>query len=359
MEEIKFVMPEPILDKKEENSLIILTDRYEKMLEPTKIKKAGQKMKGIIPTNALEKVGAIKGSLTEKELYIKCMEVVMEGFKFIEKTAAKYTLSRTSIIEKVNQIIPDNDISSIEEICFARGYDIAKILDRENNLNIGLALAEGGATGAFGFAGLPFNLVLSIFLYYRAVQSVAMYYGYDVKDDPAELEIASEVFMNSISPSQNNFNEMSSLIGKVMVLTETTAIKQTVKKGWQAMAERGGAALLIVQMRALANKSAQKALEKAGQKELEETVFQNVFEQVGKKLTQKAVGKSVPIIGGVIGALFDSAQMKKILDYANIFYNKRFILDKEMRINDIMRIEDNVIFYEDVEDAMESDTDKK
>lgn len=353
MSDSNFVIPEPILDKKEENSLIILTDKYEKMLEPTRISKAGQKIKGLIPEKAVATVNGAKEALTERELFIKAMEIVMEGFKFVEKTAAKYSLSRKSIVEKVNRIVPDNEISTIEEICFARGYDIAKIVDNDSLINTGFAALEGGITGAFGFPGLPFNLVLSIFLYYRAVQSVAMFYGYDVKDDPAELEIAGEVFMNALSPSSNNINEMSSIIGKVMIMTETTAIKQTVKKGWQAMAERGGAALLIVQMRALANKSAQKALEKAGAKGFEETMFQNVFEQVGKKLTKKVVGKSIPIVGGVIGALFDTAQMRKIVDYANIFYNKRFVMDKEMRINDIMGMEDGIVYFEDIKTVEE------
>lgn len=39
---------------------------------------------------------------------------------------------------------------------------------------------------------MPFNLGLSTFLYYREVQSVAMYYGYDIKNDTAELVIANE-----------------------------------------------------------------------------------------------------------------------------------------------------------------------
>jgi len=65
-----------------------------------------------------------------------------------------------------------------------------------------MAFAEGGATGYFGFAGLPLNLVLSMFLYYRAVQSIAMFYGYDVKHDSAELVIAGEVFMSALSSGE-------------------------------------------------------------------------------------------------------------------------------------------------------------
>ena len=121
---------------------------------------------------------------------------------------------------------------------------------------MGLALIEGGVTGAFGFTGLPFNLVLSTFIYYRAVQSIAMYYGYDVKNDSAELIIASDVFMNALSPKSKGSNEITDIIGKIMLMTELTAIKQTAKKSWSDMAARGGLSLLITQMRALANKAA-------------------------------------------------------------------------------------------------------
>lgn len=89
-----------------------------------------------------------------------------------------------------------------------------------------MTLVEGGSTGCFGFAGLPFNLVLSIFLYYRAVQSIAMFYGYDIKNDPSELVIASDVFMNALSPNSQGTNEMTGIIGKIMVMTELTAVKQ-------------------------------------------------------------------------------------------------------------------------------------
>ena len=87
-------------------------------------------------------------------------------------------------------------------------------------------------------------------------------------------------------------------------------------------------------MRALANKSAQKALEKAGKGGLEKSIFSDVFEQIGKKLSQKALKTSIPhIVGAVIGGTIDTSQMINILKYANIFYCKRFILEKEENIN--------------------------
>lgn len=61
-------------------------------------------------------------------------------------------------------------------------------------------------------------------------------------------------------------------------------------------------------------------------------VFKEAFEQIGRKLTLKTVQKAVPVVSAVFGALIDTAQMNKVLEYADIFYQKRYILEKESRI---------------------------
>lgn len=326
-------IPEQIIDAKEEKLLTELTDAYNKMIKPTKVNEAFSKIGEKIPAVIKEKAGVLKNELSENDLFIKSLTTLGKGFELLEQYAAKITLSRNQIVEAINKITPDNEITTLDEICLARGYDISKIVDKYKLVDIGAALTEGAATGAPGFAGIPFNLVLSTFLYYRAVQSIALFYGYDIKNDPAELEIASEVFMNAMNPKSSTDNELSSTIAKIMLLSTATSVKQTVKKGWGAMAEKGGVHLLIVQLRALANGAAKKALEKAGKKGLEKTVFTEVFEQIGKRLTQKSVERAIPYVGAFIGAVIDTSQMISILKYANIFYQKRFILEKEMRID--------------------------
>ncbi len=214
---------------------------------------------------------------------------------------------------------------------------MSKLVNAYKDQDLLTAFIEGGVTGVAGFWGLPFNLVLSTFLYFRAVQSIAMFYGYDVKNNSEELVIASEVFARALSPSSNDTNsELTGIIGKVMLMTQASLVKQTAKKTWTDMATRGGMPLLLAQMRALANKTAQKALEKAGAKGLENSLFREVFEQIGRKLTLKMVQKAVPVISAVFGALIDTAQMKTVLEYADIFYQKRFILEKEGRINNLI-----------------------
>lgn len=351
MEGKNYVVPEPVLNQKEITSLAVLTERYNKLITPGVLAKTGSKIGKVIPEPVKKFGGTVKDTITEAELFAQCMKVVVEGFNILEKQAARLSISETAIVKKVNKSLKDNEITSLQEVCLARGYDISKAVESYKRQDLLLALAEGGTTGYFGFAGLPFNLVLSVFLYYRAVQSVAMFYGYDVKNDSAELVIASEVFMNAMSPSSSGADEMSSIIGKVMLMTEITAVKQTAKKTWSDMAARGGVGLLLTQMRALANKSAKKALEKAGQKGLENSLFSEIFEQIGKKLSKKALGKALPVAGAVIGALFDTAQMNTILEYADVFYNKRYILEKEARINSLIGIEDIVVETIEIEDA--------
>lgn len=103
-----------------------------------------------------------------------------------------------------------------------------------------------------------------------------MFYGYDVKNYSTELVIASEVFTNALSPSTSDANnEATNIIGKIMLMSQAAVVKQTAKKTWTDMAARGGIPLLL-------------------------------------------------------------AQMKKVLEYADIFYQKRFIVEKESRIYNLI-----------------------
>ena len=350
--EKNYSIPEQVIDVKEEQMLVALTDTYKKLIEPNQVSKALQKVGDKIPESVKLAFGNTKEKITEAEIFIKSLQTLGKAFQKLELYASKVTLSEKQVVSLVNDIVVDNEITSLEEICLARAYDVSKLVSKMKLADISAAAIEGAATGAPGFVGLPFNLVLSTFLFYRAVQSIAMFYGYDVKNDPAELQIASEVFMNALNPKNNNGSELSDTIAKVMLITTATSVKQTVNKGWQKMAEKGGVHLLLTQMRALANGAAKKALEKAGKKGLEKTAFTEIFEQIGKRLSQKAIGKAIPYVGAVIGMGIDTAQMIKITEFANVFYSKRFILEKELRINALINGESEYIVVEDYEEIV-------
>lgn len=331
-----WVLPDPLLTNRELAELEALTEQYEKMVAPSKLKQLTDKAGSKIPENLRATVGDALDGLTseiqQQELYAQVMKQVVDGFKVIEEQAAKYSVTEAQIVEAANTTLENVTIRSIDELFMLRSFDVAKIAAGENGKHLLLAATEGAVTGAPGFAGLPFNIVFSMFLYYRAVQSVAMMYGFNVKEDPAEMVIAGDVFSNAMAPSAGSADGMALAIGKVMLVAEMEGVKQTVKKGWTAMAARGGAAMLVTQIRALANVAARKALENTGKKSIESSVFKNVLEQIGRNITQKSLGKAIPVFGGAVGALFDVSQMNRVLQYANIFYHKRFIIEKQERV---------------------------
>ncbi len=326
-------MPVPVLDKKELDTLDSLTTRYAKLTEPSTISKLGKKAGQLVPEQVKTLGKNISSSVSEQDLYVQATQLISSGFAAVQEQAAKFSMNEDQILKKVNASSVDHKVTSLDELCLLRSYDLSKLVSQYKGQDTLAAILEGGGTGAFGFWGLPFNLVLSTFLYFRAVQTIAMFYGFDVKNDSEELATASIVFTTALSPANHDINnEATSIISKIMVMSQAAVVKQTANKTWTDMAARGGVPLLLAQMRALANKAAQKALENTGRKGLENTVFKDAFEQIGRKLSLRSIGKAVPVFSAAIGALIDTAQMKKVLEFADIFYQKRFILEKGTRI---------------------------
>ena len=61
------------------------------------------------------------------------------------------------------------------------------------------------------------------------------------------------------------------------------------------------------------------------------------------ELNQNFIKKSIPFVSAGISAFLDTAQMKKVLEYADIFYQKRFIAEKESRIRSLMEKEEKSV----------------
>lgn len=325
-------IPDPMLDTRELKELDSLTERIKKLEEPDVLKKMGDAIGQIVPSQVKDALDGAANAVQSQKLYEDAMGVIAKGFLAVEEQAARFTIDEHAVLDEYRKTYPNLAINSLNELSLLRSYDVAKVAHDQKVQHLLVAFAEGAATGAPGFAGLPFNLVLSTFLYYRAVQSIAMLYGYDAKNNPDELMIAGEVFSYSLMPGEGRNDGLAGTVGKIMMLAEVTTVRQTVKKGWKAMIEQGGTTLLIAQIRSLAHGAARKALEKAGKKGLEVGAFRSVFEQVGRRLTQKAIGRAVPFVGAAIGAFFDAGQMSAVLEYADIFYHKRFIMEKEYRV---------------------------
>ena len=99
-EENNILLPSPIIDAKEDDSIKKLCERYEKLVTPGMLAKMGKKAVEVIP-KPIKNVGKkAKNAITEQELYVQCIKVVVEGFGILEKQAAKLTVSENVIVKK-------------------------------------------------------------------------------------------------------------------------------------------------------------------------------------------------------------------------------------------------------------------
>ncbi len=142
----------------------------------------------------------------------------------------------------------------------------------------------------------------------------------------------------------SHFEETTSPVERVLLVGKGVAIKIGVKSSWKELAMRGGVAALMTEMRTVALRtaeeqalrSAEEQAARVGAREIEQLVVRDALQQAGKDAAQKLVQRSIPMVSGIIGGYFDTKKVARALEVADIFYQKRFILEKEKRVQDLL-----------------------
>jgi hypothetical protein len=337
----KFIAPSPILDGREEQRLISLTADYQKFIAPGRISKAIGRARDAIVQITPEKFKKLSGdafnAASEHAVIQKAMAVAGKGLGVLgNQSAQRLVVSAEGVVQTLSR--PEHPLTSYRHICGLRSYTVEEIVKSKGFQHRALAFLEGGITGAPGLVGIPFNIALSFLLFFRATQSIAMYYGYDVKREPSELEAAAQITLECLAPGTAAGEEsFSGLIAKMMAVGELSALNASLSKTYAQMIGKKGFSLFYVQFRALANKAAEKALKKAGEKGIEAGIYKNLLEQVAKQVPKATAQRAIPLISGFIGAGVDSYVMHRILIGANLVYHKRFIVEKADRIKTVLK----------------------
>ncbi len=322
------------LDDKEEKSLEVLTEKYEKFIKQGLINKGFCKLKTvsgkIIPEPVQKYCQDGLDNLSELAIWKKVMKMAADGFITLQAVSSKYSINENDIIKKMNKI--NIEVDSIDKIKRMRSYEIEKIVNSFDWKVYLQNILQSAPCGAAGMYGLPFNTVLGTFIQFRTVQLIAMHYGYDIKSSQAELDYAGDVLIQIMMKGRiSDADGFGETIAKMMSIAELTSLRSALKsKTYEQMAKAGGAQLLYAQMRAITNKAAVKALEKAGQSGIENKTLTKILEALSKKMTQTAGAKAIPAISAALNVLIDTYQIHKVLKIANVIYQKRFLLDKEM-----------------------------
>jgi hypothetical protein len=330
-------MTNDYLDEKEQALFKSLSEDWEKFISPSNFEKSVKKIAApiekIIPQKIRDEFPEhVKEAMTWDTI-LQVMEFATKGYGVLSEQLLKYTLTKKKIEKSLSKKIGSD--CEFNKICELKSYDIEACINNNKIRKQVTAVLEGGITGVFGFWGVPFNIVVSFLIYYRAVQHIALFYGYDIIEDSRELEIASEVLINSLSPNPVQAGEgVGKYMLKAMFCTEMTSLQRALiqNKSFQEMALKGGSQLFYTQIRALANKAAEKGLQKAGEKGIENVFLKKILENVGRKLPKQIAGKSIPFFGAFIGGGFDTFYMTRVIKGANIQYHKRFLIEKKARI---------------------------
>lgn len=155
----------------------------------------------------------------------------------------------------------------------------------------GLALAEGGATGAVGLPGIPVNIVALITLSLRAVGEYATHCGFDVSLQQERLFALNVLGLAS----------SSSDAAKQVAMAQLVRIASDVakKKAWRDLERHA----FVTALQALAR-------------------------QLGIRLTKAKLAQIIPALGGAIGAGFDTYYISRVCDAAYFLYRERFLARK-------------------------------
>lgn len=95
------MLPVCIIDNKEDDSMISLANRYEKLIEPTLPARAVSKAKDLVPEVVQKQIEKLAVSITDQELYTQIMNVIASGFDILVKNASKVSLSEDYIVEQI------------------------------------------------------------------------------------------------------------------------------------------------------------------------------------------------------------------------------------------------------------------
>lgn len=121
-------------------------------------------------------------------------------------------------------------------------------------------------------------------------------------------------------------------VGKDMTITEVEVTGQLVGRGRTALAGRGGIPLPPTQLRALVLRvCAEGAGRCQGAGTREERLLQRAHTGRRRPYTECHQGCRSRL-GGVSGARFDANIMSRMLDFAEVFHLKRFVLEKDLRV---------------------------
>ena len=178
-----------------------------------------------------------------------------------------------------------NDLPDIHGLDLMHIDEVMAGLDRKY---VGLASAEGVATGAAGAAGIVPDLVALVAINLRASGEMATYCGFDITD-PAERVFALEILDLVARPGNNTKNV-------TLAPAVRTASRVARQHGTQILEQVGVG-----------------------------NVIEGIVRRLGMNLTEKKLAQMVPVTGALMGGGLNYLYTTKVCQTASYLYRERVL----------------------------------
>jgi hypothetical protein len=191
--------------------------------------------------------------------------------------------------------------AGVSDIAALREGELAvcdRLADGVHNWAIGMAAAEGTATGALGLLSAPVDIPAIITLALRTIHKVGLCYGY------ASSTEEDETFVRGILAASG----ANSMEEKIAALAALNALRTVLlQQSWKTIG--------------------QKALQDRLGKEAILVLIRNLGKQVGINVTKRRALAAIPAIGAVIGGSVNAWYLKEVGWAARRAFQERWLID--------------------------------
>ena len=209
----------------------------------------------------------------------------------------------TGLLELTNEITQDSvwteavlkefhgkgyELISLPDIHQLDLEDVDKVMTGLDKKYIGLASAEGVATGAAGAAGIVPDLVALVALNLRAAGETATYCGFDMSD-PNERLYALQI-LDHVANSGNSTKDVT--LAPAMRTASRVARKHSTD---------------FIEQVGLGN------------------VIEGIVRRLGMNLTEKKLAQMVPVTGALLGGGLNYLYTAKVCRHCHFLYRERFL----------------------------------
>jgi hypothetical protein len=197
-----------------------------------------------------------------------------------------------------SDVLRDGGVSEISALREGDLERCDRLANQVHNWAIGLAAAEGTATGAFGLVSAPVDIPAIITLALRTIHKLGLCYGYATSSEE------DETFVRGIlaASGANSMEEKLAALAALNAL-RTALLQQTWKTmGQKAVQDRLGAEAILVLLR-------------------------NLGKQVGINVTKRRALATIPAVGALIGGSVNAWYIKEVGWAARRAFQERWLID--------------------------------